>query len=99
MATPKAPGVTVIETHKATTATCMTCRLTFASLDDQREHYKTDLHKFNLKRKVAELPPVTAQQFEEKAKRIFSFFLHLVHAKETAVQESEPVLFNCSTCK
>lgn len=72
MASQATSGVIVIETHKLTTVTCMTCRLTFSSIDEQREHYKSDLHKFNLKRKVAELPPVTAQQFEEKARRKFS---------------------------
>jgi pre-60S factor REI1 len=32
----------------------------------QKEHYKTDWHRYNLKRKVAELPPVTAENFQER---------------------------------
>jgi pre-60S factor REI1 len=38
----------------------------FASAEEQREHYKSDLHRFNLKRKVAGLPPVGKELFEKK---------------------------------
>jgi hypothetical protein len=48
--------------------TCITCRLTFASADEQKSHYKTDLHRFNLKRKIAQLPPVNEETFEQKMK-------------------------------
>ena len=37
-----------------------------ASAELQRAHYKTDWHRYNLKRKVAELPPVTAEDFTQK---------------------------------
>lgn len=46
--------------------TCITCRVSFAHPDLQRSHYKTDWHRYNLKRKVAELPPVTAENFRER---------------------------------
>lgn len=46
--------------------TCITCRLLFSTNKEQREHYKTDLHRFNLKRKVANLPPVNQQAFQQK---------------------------------
>lgn len=53
------------------TYTCITCRVMFADKDGaagcaaelQKEHYKTDWHRYNLKRKVADLPPVTAENF------------------------------------
>ena len=32
----------------------------------QKEHYKSDWHRYNLKRKVADLPPVTAENFQER---------------------------------
>jgi hypothetical protein len=47
----------------------------FAAKDDgnaaeaaelQKAHYKTDWHRYNLKRKVANLPPVTAENFQER---------------------------------
>lgn len=46
--------------------TCITCRVAFADPDLQRSHYKTDWHRYNLKRKVAELPPVTTENFKER---------------------------------
>ena len=46
--------------------TCISCRVTFADGDTQRAHYKSDWHRYNLKRKVAEMPPVTAETFREK---------------------------------
>eukprot|EP01123_Difflugia_compressa_P011084 TRINITY_DN4293_c0_g2_i1.p1 TRINITY_DN4293_c0_g2~~TRINITY_DN4293_c0_g2_i1.p1 ORF type:complete len:392 (+),score=57.03 TRINITY_DN4293_c0_g2_i1:71-1177(+) len=46
--------------------TCITCKLTFKDGDIMRAHYKTDLHRFNLKRKVANLPPVTEELFNKK---------------------------------
>jgi pre-60S factor REI1 len=50
----------------AMTYTCITCRVAFKDADIQREHYKTDWHRYNLKRKVAELPPVTAEEFQRR---------------------------------
>ncbi|KFO96100.1 Zinc finger protein 622 [Calypte anna] len=48
------------------TYTCITCRVAFKDAEIQRAHYKTDWHRYNLKRKVAEMPPVTAENFEER---------------------------------
>ncbi|KAK9403615.1 zinc finger protein [Crotalus adamanteus] len=46
--------------------TCITCRVTIKDADVQRAHYKTDWHRYNLKRKVAQMPPVTAENFQER---------------------------------
>ena len=46
--------------------TCITCAVAFASGELQRAHYKTDWHRYNLKRKVAELAPVKAENFKQK---------------------------------
>ncbi|XP_069476603.1 cytoplasmic 60S subunit biogenesis factor ZNF622 [Ambystoma mexicanum] len=46
--------------------TCITCRVAFADADIQRAHYKTDWHRYNLKRKVADMPSVTAENFQER---------------------------------
>ncbi|XP_022128060.2 zinc finger protein 622 [Pieris rapae] len=50
------------------TYTCITCQVLFNSADLQREHYKLDWHRYNLKRKVAGIPPVTLEEFELRAK-------------------------------
>lgn len=47
--------------------TCVTCQLQFKTAGLQREHFtKSDLHRYNAKRKVADLPPVTAEVFNDK---------------------------------
>lgn len=49
-----------------TSYTCISCRVAFADGEVQRAHYKTDWHRYNLKRKVADMPPVTAENFQER---------------------------------
>jgi len=46
--------------------TCITCSVAFKEASDQRDHYKTDWHRYNLKRKVAELPPVNEADFNNR---------------------------------
>ncbi|KAG0000626.1 hypothetical protein BGZ80_001338 [Entomortierella chlamydospora] len=46
--------------------TCLACHVAFKSADIQREHYRSDWHRYNLKRKMVELPPVTAEMFTQK---------------------------------
>lgn len=46
--------------------TCITCRVAFNTAQEQRDHYKTDWHRYNLKRKVVGLPPISAEKFKEK---------------------------------
>ena len=43
-------------------ATCNACNIVFTP-DEIRAHYATPLHNANLKRRVAELPPVTPAAF------------------------------------
>ena len=42
----------------------------------QRHHYRSDFHRYNLKRKVVGLPPVTEQLFNEKVAG--SFFMNMI---------------------
>ncbi|CAK9438418.1 uncharacterized protein LODBEIA_P26420 [Lodderomyces beijingensis] len=46
--------------------TCNTCNLQFPESDDQRNHMKSEWHRYNLKRKVAQLPPITEDLFQSK---------------------------------
>ncbi|KAM4875542.1 cytoplasmic 60S subunit biogenesis factor ZNF622 isoform 2-T2 [Thomomys bottae] len=48
------------------TYTCITCRVAFRDAELQRAHYKTDWHRYNLRRKVAGMAPVTAEGFQER---------------------------------
>ncbi|XP_048413651.1 cytoplasmic 60S subunit biogenesis factor ZNF622 isoform X2 [Stegostoma tigrinum] len=68
--------------------TCITCRVAFGDAEIQRSHYKTDWHRYNLKRKVADMPPVTAENFQER-----------VLSLKTAVEEkSKGTAAHCTSC-
>lgn len=70
--------------------TCITCRVAFADGDIQRRHYKTDWHRYNLKRKVAEMPPVTAEVFQQKVLE--------QRAVVEAQQQSKTKTMHCKLC-
>jgi hypothetical protein len=45
---------------------CATCNIaSFTDMEEQREHVRSDLHKFNLKRKVAGHTIVNADEFDK----------------------------------
>lgn len=45
--------------------TCSTCRITFTDRTEQRQHFNTDWHRYNIKRKVVlDVQPVTLEEFE-----------------------------------
>ncbi|XP_074601047.1 cytoplasmic 60S subunit biogenesis factor ZNF622-like [Brevipalpus obovatus] len=44
--------------------TCLTCKVSFTTNEWQKQHYRTDWHQYNLKRKVASLPAVPHEAFE-----------------------------------
>lgn len=54
---------------EASGSTCHTCHIGtgttpgFASLAEQREHFKTDWHRFNIKRTLAKQPPLSEAEF------------------------------------
>lgn len=69
--------------------TCLNCSVRFKDAEIQREHYKTDWHRYNLKRRVAELPPVTAEEFQKRV-------LQQRTADEVALQETT---LYCTACR
>ncbi|RDB25033.1 hypothetical protein Hypma_008108 [Hypsizygus marmoreus] len=46
--------------------TCLSCSIAFLSAEEQRVHYRSDYHRYNMKRRVASLPPVSASVFDQK---------------------------------
>lgn len=42
----------------------------FSDKDSLAEHYKSDFHKYNLKRKVTGLPPVTKEWFDARKEQL-----------------------------
>ncbi|KAK1345295.1 hypothetical protein QTO34_014006 [Cnephaeus nilssonii] len=70
------------------TYTCITCRVAFDDPELQRAHYKTDWHRYNLKRKVADMAPVTAEGFQERVRA----------QRAVAEQESQGTATYCTVC-
>ncbi|XP_043590774.1 zinc finger protein 622 [Bombus pyrosoma] len=69
--------------------TCITCRVAFRDLDIQRQHYKSDWHRYNLKRKVAELPPVSIEEFQKR----------VIAQRTKDEKEKEEGTMSCKICK
>lgn len=63
MASQAANASNIQSTHPFT---CNTCQVAFRSGDLQRAHMQTDWHRYNLKRRVASLPPLSSEIFTEK---------------------------------
>jgi len=72
-----------------TSFTCLTCKVIFQTIEAQREHYKQEWHKYNLKRKVAGLPSITENDFNEKIKK-------QIEEDELANKVN---VYNCDVCK
>lgn len=69
--------------------TCLNCNVKFKDADAQRDHYKTDWHRYNLKRRVAELPPVTAEEFQRR----------VIQQRAADEQALHATTLYCSACR
>ncbi len=69
--------------------TCISCRVAFDTAAEQRTHFFTDWHRYNMKRRFANLPPVAAIAFNEK---VFE------RREQNAVRLDPRDLF-CSACR
>uniref|UniRef100_A0A3P9LLG1 tRNA endonuclease ANKZF1 n=1 Tax=Oryzias latipes TaxID=8090 RepID=A0A3P9LLG1_ORYLA len=45
---------------------CSACKCPFNTKEEQREHYKLDWHRFNLRQKIVGLHPLNVEEFEKK---------------------------------
>lgn len=46
--------------------TCNSCQIAFRNSDLQRAHMRSEWHRYNLKRRITSLPPVSSDVFNEK---------------------------------
>lgn len=76
--------------------TCFTCKVLFKTQDIQRAHHKSDWHRYNLKRKVADLPPISVLEFENKIKAFQSQKQEEMAEKIKIASGDE---LTCSACK
>ncbi|KAK3303547.1 C2H2 type zinc-finger-domain-containing protein [Chaetomium strumarium] len=71
--------------------TCNTCQVAFRNSDLQRGHMRSDWHRYNLKRRVAQLPPISSEVFTEKVLR--------ARAETTAQADKAGFERTCETCQ
>ncbi|KAK7705614.1 pre-60S factor rei1 [Diaporthe eres] len=70
--------------------TCNTCQVAFRNSDLQKGHMRNDWHRYNLKRRVATLPPISSEVFTEK----------VLQARASTTAEAERAGFQteCGLC-
>ncbi|KAL4570226.1 hypothetical protein LXL04_025877 [Taraxacum kok-saghyz] len=69
--------------------TCNACNKVLIDENDQKKHYKSEWHRFNLKRKIAGVPGVTDALFLARQSAI---------AEEESKLSEPPMLYTCSLC-
>lgn len=71
--------------------TCNTCQVAFRTTDLQKGHMKSDWHRYNLKRRVASLPPISSDVFTEK----------VLQAREESSAQAGKAVFqkSCDVCE
>ncbi|KAI9769155.1 MAG: hypothetical protein M1840_004506 [Geoglossum simile] len=60
------PPIQVTPVSSSHPFTCNTCQVAFRSGELQRGHMRSEWHRYNLKRRVASLPPLASEVFAEK---------------------------------
>lgn len=70
--------------------TCLNCQVVFKTRDLHRDHYKSDWHRYNLKRKIADLPPVSAEEFQQRVNFV---------QQENASKAQGKTYTYCTVCK
>ncbi|AGO12196.1 AaceriAEL165Cp [[Ashbya] aceris (nom. inval.)] len=72
--------------------TCNSCALAFESSEAQRMHMKSDWHRYNLKRRVAQLPPIDESTFNEKVAALATVEQQPPSSKEMRRRQREALL-------
>lgn len=70
--------------------TCLSCHVAFNDADGQRDHFRSDWHRYNLMRKVAELPPVSRETFNDRALQAESQIAKMAQTKEQKKKYCKP---------
>ncbi|PWA83755.1 zinc finger, U1-type, Zinc finger, C2H2-like protein [Artemisia annua] len=68
---------------------CNACNTEFNNENDQKNHYKSEWHRYNLKRKIAGVPGVTEALFLARQTTL---------AEEKNKLNSPPMLYTCGLC-
>ena len=76
----------------ATLSTCLSCDRSFADHLHQRAHYQSEWHRYNLKRKVALLKPISEAEFQTLQTQ------HLQQQQAVADDQSASSQLYCQPC-
>lgn len=72
--------------------TCITCSIAFTQPDEQRTHFRSEFHRYNMKRRLADLLPIKAQQFADK---VAEHETQAQHAAQHAAEQAG----RCDVCR
>ncbi|XP_068221646.1 cytoplasmic 60S subunit biogenesis factor ZNF622 isoform X2 [Palaemon carinicauda] len=70
--------------------TCLSCHVAYQTAEGQREHFRSDWHRYNLMRKVADLPPVSEQTFKDRALQAETQIAQLAQSKDEKKKYCRP---------
>lgn len=62
----------IVDQTGSDSITCSFCKINFTDSAQQRQHYKSDWHRYNLKQKLKSLEPISEENFEQQAGSIYS---------------------------
>ncbi|EFX01491.1 c2h2 finger domain containing protein [Grosmannia clavigera kw1407] len=70
---------------------CNTCQVAFRNSDLQKNHMKGDWHRYNLKRRVTSLPPISSELFAER----------VIQSRASTAAEADRASFErvCEVCQ
>lgn len=85
---------TTISSAAGNSFTCATCRIIFNNVEEQRIHYQSEWHRYNLRRKVGDRPPVSEQAHQLKLQTASLNQTATFEAKQEAAKSRE-----CLACR
>ncbi len=67
--------------HSSGAYFCSNCHYSISNEADYKKHYKSEFHRYNIKRRLVNLPPATFEQFLKRKNSNHFFFLFLFDIK------------------
>lgn len=86
--------MTTTASSASSSFTCASCRVIFLNVEEQRLHYQSEWHRYNLRRKVADRPPVTEQAYHLKVQTAAVDQTATLEARQEASKSRE-----CLACR
>ena len=86
------PAQPQLQSHDDTTFICNACQvLVSINTFEKNRHYGSDWHRYNVKRKIANLEPIPKSLFDQK--------LAALHANREKMSQNKTVDYYCKVCK